>query len=228
MRGSVPRGCRLLINGASLLLEEGETNDDQLLWGPPDGGASHGGHGEGRISSSGSRARPSSWSGAGSAWGLAGGSLVCELSWMRFRALVDSLDLVCGIYVQERDASTASVQALVQLVNDNPAYLPLGEPRRLGAGLSGQPPRPHRKAGKRLEQGRLVHKQSLASPHRPAPRRTAAGFAYGHVRDRVLPYLSIGGRGYAGQELMEEFQAKQDLAREVGGRGRAQVATRRN
>lgn len=32
----------------------------------------------------------------------------------------------------------------------------------------------------------------------------------------MLPYISIGGRGYAGQELMEEFQAKQDLAREVG------------
>ncbi len=156
MRGSVPRGCRLLINGASLLLEEGETNDDQLLWGPPDGRGS-GGSG---------RHRPSSWEGGGSSWGLAGGSLVCELSWMRFRALVDSLDLVCGIYVQERDASTASVQALVQLVNDNPAYLPLG-------------------------------------------------FAYGHLRDRVLPYINIGGRGFAGQEVMEEFQAKQDLAREA-------------
>jgi hypothetical protein len=111
MRGSVPRGCRLLINGASLLLEEGETNDDQLLWGSPDGSTSHGGAGEGRISSSGSRARPSSWSGAGSAWGLAGGSLVCELSWMRFRALVDSLDLVCGIYVQVRGAGGGATVA---------------------------------------------------------------------------------------------------------------------
>ena len=188
MRGSVPRGCRLLINGASLLLEEGETNDDQLLWGNPDSsgsggdgagggggaGGAHGGgahhhppgSGNGRVSAGGRPQRPPSWAGAGSAWGLAGGSLVCELSWMRLRALVDSLDLVCGIYVQERDASTASVQALVQLVNDNPAYLPLG-------------------------------------------------FAYGHVRDRVLPFINVGGRGYAGQELMEEFQAKQDLAREA-------------
>jgi hypothetical protein len=172
-RGSVPRGCRLLINGASLLLEEGETNDDQLLWGHPDGngGGAGGGGGPGGQSHTG-RQRSPSWSGSGSTWGLAGGSLVCELSWMRFRALVDSLDLVCGIYVQvggrpadegfgarstlgsmrgqrrgrdarrgadrpgtpppppsppqERDASTASVQALVQLVNDNPAYLPLG------------------------------------------------------------------------------------------------------
>lgn len=41
------------------------------------------------------------------------------------------------------------------------------------------------------------------------------GFAYGHLRDCVLPYINVGGRGYAGQELMEEFQAKQDLAREV-------------
>ncbi|KAI8473603.1 MAG: hypothetical protein J3K34DRAFT_410592 [Monoraphidium minutum] len=161
MRGTVPRGCRLLVNGASLLLEEGETNDDQLLWGSPDApGPPPGKGGASR------QQRPPSWAGAGGAWGLAGGSLVCELSWMRFRALVDSLDLVCGIYVQERDASTAAVQALVQLVNDNPAYLPLG-------------------------------------------------FAYGHLRDRVLPYISVGGRGYAGQEVLEEFQAKQDLAREA-------------
>lgn len=135
MRGNVPRGCRLLINGASLLLEEGETNDDQLLWGSPDASGHSpephaSGAGNGRASANGRGQRPASWAGAGSAWGLAGGSLVCELSWMRFRALVDSLDLVCGIYVQERDASTASVQALVQLVNDNPAYLPLGEWRR--------------------------------------------------------------------------------------------------
>lgn len=34
----------------------------------------------------------------------------------------------------------------------------------------------------------------------------------------MLPYISMGGRGYAGQELLEEFQAKQDLAREVRSR----------
>jgi hypothetical protein len=98
MRGTVPRGCRLLINGASLLLEEGETNDDQLLWGSPDSRgrapAASGAAGSSR------QQRPPSWAGAGGAWGLAGGSLVCELSWMRFRAMVDGLDLVCGIYVQ--------------------------------------------------------------------------------------------------------------------------------
>lgn len=102
MRGTVPRGCRLLINGASLLLEEGETNDDELLWGSPDppGAASATGGSRDGAGRKPRRHRPPSWAGVTGSWGLAGGSLVCELSWMRFRALVDSLDLVCGIYVQ--------------------------------------------------------------------------------------------------------------------------------
>jgi hypothetical protein len=129
MRGSVPRGCRLMINGASLLLEEGETNDDTILWGTPDcpaggggpgngggGGGGNGGGGSGNARAGGAggpprRARPPSWAGGGGSWGLAGGSLVCELSWMRFRALVDSLDLVCGIYVQARGGGRARGRA---------------------------------------------------------------------------------------------------------------------
>lgn len=123
MRGAVPRGCRLLLNGASLLLEEGETNDEQVLWGHPDdphgasaespGGAAAGpavraaagggSSGSGGGASGAGGGRKAAWSSSGgSTWALAGGSLVCELSWMRFRALVDGLDLVCGVYVQVR------------------------------------------------------------------------------------------------------------------------------
>lgn len=127
MRGSVPHGCRLLINGASLLLEEGETNDDQLLWGSSphaaasaaaagsggDGGVGGGGGGYLGAGAPGGvrqQRRTPSWTDGGGPWGLAGGSLVCELSWMRLRALVDSLDLVCGIYVQVSERRHAPIQ----------------------------------------------------------------------------------------------------------------------
>lgn len=148
------------------------------------------------------------------------------------------LPLCAARHPQERDASTASVQALVQLVNDNPAYLPLGGWRAVThsnaskhgtrrpakqraaarascAGIRTTLPVPRPRLPPAPSLWRWRNAAAPTSPYLPlSPRK---GFAYGHLRDRVLPYMCIGGRGYAGQELIEEFQAKQDLAREVGG-----------
>lgn len=52
--------------------------------------------------------------------------LICQQSWSRYCALVDTYRLFGGIYVQEPDTSAAQIDALVELVNSHPSYLPLG------------------------------------------------------------------------------------------------------
>ncbi|GAB4816915.1 hypothetical protein N2152v2_003961 [Parachlorella kessleri] len=84
----------------------------------------------------------------------------------KYTGLCETYGFAGGIYVQEPDASPASVSALAELVADFPEYFPLG-------------------------------------------------FAYGHLSGLGVSFLDQSGRGFAAQQVVEEFQARKELSGKV-------------